>query len=157
MLFTKYFFQFNFNYKYFYFQLLLQFHLSNMWSKTFDKRLHIWSPLMAVNWFTQPWPPSSTWFLGPTWVSPQEQSAIFAYTMQRLQILFSGVDNSPKLPPSPWGSVCHLMHSPFNPPESAPKWHLDWLSHFLGFSNMTTAHATPSVTMRPNNINFTFS
>jgi len=32
------------------------------------------SPLAAANGFVCRWPRSNTWFLGPTWVSPQMAS-----------------------------------------------------------------------------------
>jgi len=39
-----------------------------------EGRIAILSPLAAVNGFVRPWPPSNTWFLGPTRVRPQKVS-----------------------------------------------------------------------------------
>jgi len=77
--------------------------LSTSGQRTLTKsRITVSSPLQPANGFVRPWPPSNTWFFGPTWVSPPNGiligSAVFVNTAGKTPQLVNGSDNPHKLP-----------------------------------------------------------
>ena len=86
---------------------------NNKWSQNFDERLHCHLvALVTANGFIHPRPPSNTWFLGPTWVSPQwnfDQLSRFCIHRSKVSQCFSMDWTTHKLPLPLGGSRPHLI------------------------------------------------